>query len=137
MIATPSSSAPMRWAKRLRASSLSLKKSPGEMRQGCDLRATATSPAARTVRASGDMYAQLRYATSSGISKSVRWQGIVTLTLASFAFDSAPCTCAEHSRSIPQRLARLQQRLHPVLRLRHAAEAHERLALQVENPLLR
>lgn len=39
-------------------------------------------------------------------------------------------------RLVAQRLARLEQRLHAVLCLGHATQAHEGLALQIEDVLL-
>src|SRR5579863_1672355 len=58
-----------------RTASLPEKKSSAVICHGCALRRRPRSPAAIAGLGSADMYAQLRYATSSGMSNRARWLG--------------------------------------------------------------
>ena len=64
-------------AKRPRARAASEKKSGAAISHGRALRRTPLRPASTTGCMSGAMYAQLRYAMSSGRSKRWRWHGIM------------------------------------------------------------
>ena len=64
-------------AKRPRARAASEKKSGATISHGRALRRTPRTPASTTECMSGAMYAQLRYAMSSGRSKRWRWPGIM------------------------------------------------------------
>ena len=74
-IAMPSASPPISRAAASRNASEPLKKSCGEISHGRALAAGRPRPPRRRRAAAGPMYAALRYATSSGMSKRSRWLG--------------------------------------------------------------
>ena len=88
MIATSSARALTTRASRPRARAAPEKKSGAAISHGRALRRTPIEPASTTECMSGAMYAQLRYAMSSGRSKRWRWLGI--MVCGSFMTDFVP-----------------------------------------------
>src|SRR5690349_4454853 len=129
----------MRSANKLRTASLVAKKSAGAMVHGRALRRRPLSPAANEVFGSGDMYAQFRNATSSGISKMCRWlargdapSGMITSRSATSgrlhrfdqvatAGDTRPCLIEICNEQLEGR------RLETVAQSRHVAELIKRI----------